>query len=209
METKFIITIGRQFGSGGKQIGEKLAQAFNIDFYDKELIRIASQESGLVRELFEKVDEMTSYSLLSSFHLLQGQTASDNYFNTYLSNEKLFAIQSDVIRKLAAEKSSIFIGRCADYILKDYPRCLSVFITADHEDRVKRIVDSQKVTEKKAAEVIDKIDKKRANYYNYYTSKTWGAAASYQLCINSSVLGIEKTTKFIEQYATELFMLGK
>jgi cytidylate kinase len=120
--------------------------------------------------------------------------------NNYLSNETFFKIQSDVIRKLAAEKSCLFVGRCADYILRDHPRCINVFITADEEDRVKRVARDQKLTAEKALEVIEKTDKKRAEYYNYYSNKVWGAAGSYHLCINSSVLGIDETVAFISRF---------
>lgn len=207
MDEKFIVTIGRQLGSGGRQIGEKLASQLGISFYDKELIRIASQESGLGKEFFEQVDEKTSHSLFSGIIGMYGSLESENYSSNYLSNETLFKIQSDVIRELAEQKSAVFVGRCADYVLKDHPRGLNVFISADVNDRIKRISEIQQVPEKKAKDIIEKMDRKRAEYYNYYSNKVWGTAGSYHLCINSSVLGIEETVIFIHQFVKQKFGL--
>lgn len=207
MEEKYIITIGRQLGSGGRQIGEKLATRMGISFYDKELIGIASKESGLGKEFFEQADEKTGHSIFTGILGLNGLMGEGNYSGNYLSNETLFKIQSDVIRELAGQSSSVFVGRCADYVLKDHPCCLNVFISADMRDRIKRIAEIQQVPEKKAMDIIEKMDKKRAGYYNYYSNKTWGAAASYHLCINTSVLGIEETVGYIQQFAKKKFGL--
>jgi len=207
MEEKYIITIGRQLGSGGRQIGEKLAARLGISFYDKELIQIASQESGMGKEFFEQVDEKTSHSLFAGVMGIYGSMAGENYSNNYLSNETLFKIQSDVIRELAEQGSAIFVGRCADYVLKDYLRCINVFICANMKDRIKRITEIQKVPEKKAIDIIEKTDKKRAGYYNYYSDKVWGTANSYHLCINSSVHGIDETVNFILQFVKQKFEL--
>jgi cytidylate kinase len=206
MNENFIINIGRQLGSGGREIGEKLAAQLGISFYDKELIQLASQESGLGKEFFEQVDEKSSHSLIGSLFGFRS-SMDDFYSSSYLSNETLFQIQSDVVRKLANEKSSIFVGRCADYVLKDYPRCLNVFISANMDERMKRIAEIQQITEKKALEYIEKLDKKRAGYYNYYSNKIWGAAESYHLCINSSILGIDETVSFIHSFAVKRFEL--
>lgn len=206
MIENFVITIGRQLGSGGREIGEKLAAQLGVSYYDKELIQIASQESGLSKEVFEKVDEKTRHSILGDLLGLYGST-DDTYSNNYLSNEALFQIQSDVIRKLASEKSCIFVGRCADYVLKDYPRCLNIFLSADKNDRVKRIMQIEQFSEKKALEHIERMDKKRSGYYNYYSNKIWGAAESYHLCINSSFLGIDETISVILNLAQKRFGL--
>jgi len=125
------------------------------------------------------------------------------YVNNYLSNETFFKIQSDIIRELAEEKSCVFVGRCADYILRDHPRCINIFITADTDDRVKRVTQDQKLTAAKALEVIEKTDKKRSEYYNYFSNKVWGVAESYHLCINSSVLGIDETVAFIRRFVEQ------
>ena len=197
-DRKVIITIGRQFGSGGRVIGHKLAERLGIAYYDKELITLASKESGICGEFFEKADEKASNSLLKAFTM--GFSLNNTIFqnNDYLSNESLFQIQSDVIRKVAAEKSCILVGRCADYILRDNKDCLSVFISASLEDRIRRAMEyNDKLKASDAEEFLRKADKSRASYYNYYTDKTWGTADSYDLCINSSYLGIDKTIDYI------------
>jgi len=204
MEEKIIINVGRQLGSGGREIGEKLSELLKIPFYDKELLQIASQESGLGKEFFEKADEINSHNILGGL-FSQNAWANEVYSNYYLSNETLFQIQSDVIRKLADQHSCIFIGRCADYVLKENQRCLNVFISANLNHRISRIAKLQQLSENKARELIEKTDKKRASYYNYYSNKIWGAAESYHLCINSSVLGIDETVKFILEFAEKKF----
>jgi hypothetical protein len=201
MKDNFIINIGRQLGSGGREIGQLLSKRLDIPFYDKELITLASKQSGLAKEIFEKADEKKRFTLTGGLLGLKTSILDESFSNNYLWNEMLFKIQSDVIRDLAREKSCIFIGRCADYILRDHPRTLNVFISAEQVDRIKRVGDYYELTEKKALElIIEQTDKKRAGYYNYYSNKQWGAAESYDLCINSSVLGIEATTDFIEDF---------
>jgi Cytidylate kinase len=207
MNENFAINIGRQLGSGGRLIGEKLAAEFGISFYDKELIQIASKESGLGKEFFEQADEKTSHSLLGGFLGFRSFYVDDSYLNNYLCNETLFKIQSDVIRKLAVANSCVFVGRCADYILRENPQCINIFICANKEDRILRTAERQQLTLDKAKEVIDKTDKKRASYYNYYSNKIWGAAASYHLCINSSTLGIDDTVEYIRKFATKKLKL--
>jgi len=200
MNETFIINIGRQLGSGGRQIGEKLSTEFGIGFYDKELIKLASKESGLGKEFFEKADEKSSYSFLSGLLGLRTNVNNEVYINNYLTNETFFKIQSDVIRDLAQKESCVFVGRCADYILRNHPRCINVFITADTEDRIKRVAQTYQLSLDKAQELIAKTDKKRSEYYNFYSNKVWGEAKSYHLCINSSVLGIDETVDFICQF---------
>ena len=194
MEKKIIITIGRQYGSGGRYVGKKLAEQLGIAFYDKELINLASKESGICGEFFEKADERNSGSLLKA--LAMGFSMNNAIFqsNDYLSNESLFQIQSDVIRKVAAEQSCI---------LRDNENCISVFISARMEDRIRRAVEYAHIEEKEAEEYIRKADKSRASYYNYYTDKIWGAAESYDLCISSSVYGIDETTAFIREFVSK------
>jgi cytidylate kinase len=207
MTEKYVITIGRQLGSGGREIGQKLSARLGISFYDKELIRIASQESGIMENHFEDADEKKTYNLFGGLLDLRGFMPDEVYANYYLSNEMLFKVQSDVIRKLANMNSCLFVGRCADYVLKDHPRCLSVFISADMKDRIRRVAKRQDLPENKAEEFIVKTDKKRADYYSYFSGKAWGEAASYDLCINSSVLGIEETVTFIYSFAEVRFGL--
>jgi len=202
MVENFFICIGRQLGSGGRQIGEKLSGELDISFYDKELIEIASKQSGLGREFFEEADEKARHSLLGG--LFGWRSSFDEiYINDYLRYETLFKIQSDVIRQLADRGSCIFVGRCADYVLRENPHCLNIFICADLKDRVKRVAGLHKLSEEKACDLIKKTDKKRADYYNYYSNKVWGAAESYHLCVNSSVLGIDGTAAFIRRFAVQ------
>ncbi len=207
MKKDYVITIGRQLGSGGRIIGEKLAAQLGISFYDKELILIASQESGLGKEHFERADEKKIYSVFGGLFGLRGTLTEEHFSTYYLNNETLFKIQSDVIRRLAEKGSSLFVGRCADYILGDNPRCLNVFICADMNDRVIRISEQQKMSAEKAKDYIEKADKKRAGYYNYFSNKEWGAADTYHLCVNSSILGINETVSLIHQFAVKKFGL--
>jgi cytidylate kinase len=207
MKKDYVITIGRQLGSGGRIIGEKLATQLGISFYDKELIQIASQESGLGKEYFEQADEKKGYSIFGGLFGLRGILTDEPFSTYYLNNETLFKIQSDVIHKLAEKESCLFVGRCADYVLSGNTRCLNVFISADIDDRIRRISELHKMAADKARDFIEKTDKKRAGYYNYFSNKVWGEAKSYHLCINSSVLGIDETINFIRQFAEKRFSL--
>ena len=204
----FIINIGRQYGSGGRLIGEKIAKELGFAYYDKELIYIASKESGLGKEFFEQADEKKNLGLFGGFWGFRTNLISDDFSYNYLSNETLFKIQSDIIRALAAKQNCVFVGRCTDYILRENPNCVNVFVTANLEDRKKQIIKRMpELPETKAQDVLEKNDKKRSGYYNYYTGKTWGMADSYDLCINSSLLGIEETAVYICRFAKEKFGL--
>jgi cytidylate kinase len=205
MAEKYIVTIGRQLGSGGKLIGELLSKDLSISCYDKELINMASRESGLEKEFFEKADEKSSFSLFGNYFGFRSGFIGNSGIN-YLCNETLFKIQSDVIKDLAEKEACIFVGRCADYILRNHERCLKIFISANMDDRILRLCKSNGISEKEAKLLIEQTDKKRAGYYNYYSNKIWGMAASYDLCINSSVLGIEKTVSFLELCIKNLFL---
>lgn len=190
MPANFIITIGRQLGSGGRILGEELARNLNIAFYDKRLIEQASTESGLAPEFFEQADEKVNPAFA-------GGMFSDIFSNNYFSNETFFKIQSDVIREIAARESAVIVGRCADYVLRDFEPKINIFVTADRCDRVTRVMDYHHLTAEKATALVEKTDKRRASFYNYYSNKTWGEAASYDLCINTSVLGMERTIQFV------------
>jgi hypothetical protein len=208
MNEHYVINIGRQLGSGGKLIGEKLAERLGIEFYDKELLGLAAKESGLGKEFFEKADEQASKGFMGGFFgrfslLNDGTIPSSNC----LSNDALFKIQSDVIRHLADTRSCIFVGRCADYILRDYPRVLNIFISSTDEERIKRLCQLHNITEDKARDMMEKCDRKRSTFYNYYSYKTWGAAASYNLCIDSSLLGIDGTVDFIEEFVRKTLQI--
>lgn len=202
MNNKYVINIGRQLGSGGREIGAKLASQLDIAYYDKELINIASQESGLCKEFFEKADEKASQSIIGGLFGIRFPFINDGTIpnNNYLSNDTLFKIQSDVIRELAEETSCLFVGRCADYILRENPLCVNIFISASKEDRINRVCQKMNISPEKAEDLIDKTDRERASYYNYYSYKVWGAASTYHLCIDSSALGIDETVAFIKLF---------
>ena len=209
MNDKYVINIGRQLGSGGKIVGEKLAARLGIDFYDKELINLASEESGLCREFFEKADEKASQSIIGGLFGMRFPFISEGAMPSAncLSNDALFKVQSDVIRRLASEKSCLFVGRCADYILREHLRCVNVFISASKQDRISRLCQIHNIDEEAADVMIEKADKKRSEYYNYYSYKTWGAAATYHLCIDSSSLGIDETVRFVEEFVVRKLRL--
>ena len=158
MSGNYVINIGRQLGSGGKEIGEKLAARLGIDFYDKELINLASEESGLCKEFFEKADEKASQGIIGGLFGMRFPFISEGAMpcTNCLSNDALFKVQSDVIRRLAAEKSCVFVGRCADYILREHPRCANIFISASKEDRIERVCRIHQVNEEAAEEIIEK-----------------------------------------------------
>ena len=186
MSGSYVINIGRQLGSGGKEIGEKLAARLGIDFYDKELINLASEESGLCREFFEKADEKASQGIIGG----------------------LFGMRFPFISEGAMPCTNcVFVGRCADYILREHPRCVNVFISASKEDRIARLCQIHHIDEEAAEEMMEKADKKRSEYYNYYSYKTWGAAATYHLCVDSSSLGIEETVRFVEEFVVKKLKL--
>ena len=204
METKFYITIGREKGSGGLEIAQKLSEEFGIPQYDKQLLDIAAKDSGLCKEVFADIDERRGSKFISGFFSgIMGSLYSEYGASSGINREALFRIQSDSIIKIANEGSAIFVGRCADYILRDRNNCLNVFITATGEDRVERLLECNKIanaekyTKEEMIELLEKSDKKRESYYNYFTYKQWGAASSYDLCLNSSLLGIEGCVKII------------
>ena len=199
-----IITIGRQFGSGGHEIGEKLAQHYGIKCYDKELLSRAAKESGFCEEMLQNHDERPTNSFL--YNLVMDTYTfgynSSSFVDMPISH-KVFMAQFDAIKKIADEGPCVLVGRCADYILRDNENCMSVFISARMEDRIRRAVEYAHIEEKEAEEYIRKADKSRASYYNYYTDKIWGAAESYDLCISSSVYGIDETTAFIREFVSK------
>lgn len=198
-----IISIGRQFGSGGQVIGKALAKALSVEYYDKKLLLLAAKESGIAPEFFEHTDEKSSNIFEHAIDWLNG-----NYFfntNKQLSGDTLFQIQSDAIRKLASEKSCVIVGRCSDYILRDNPNCVSIFLHSSDEIRAERISQILNVSFDDALTIMRKEDKKRADYYNFYSDKTWGDSATYDLSIDVSKIGEEKTVEFILSYLTMRF----
>lgn len=201
---KYAITLGRQFGSGGHEIGTKLSEALGIKCYDKEILSESAKHSGLCEEIFKNNDEKPTSSFLYSLVMdISGSGYSGPAYMDMPLNHKVFLAQFHTIQKLAEEDSSLFIGRCADYALQDKKDVINIFIHAPLEDRIRRIASLHNLTDNKAKEMILKTDKKRASYYNYYSSNKWGESSNYDLCINSSLLGIDDTVAFLKQIIEE------
>ena len=198
-----IYTIGRELGSGGYTVAKLLAERLGIKLYDKELLAQAAKDSGFCEEIFENHDERPTNSFLYS--LVMDTYTGGNYsaapFLDMPLNHKVFLAQFDTIKKIASEESCVIVGRCADYALASNPDCLSIFVHADMDDRIKRVSKREDVTESKAKDMIQKKDKQRSSYYNYYASKRWGDSRSYDLCINSSAVGIDGAVKIILEFA--------
>ena len=195
---KTIIVIGRQFGSGGKLVAETIGRILDIPVYDKELIAKAAEESGFSKELFRKSDEKRNLFSISSFFSSGRFGPGDNY----VGDNELFKIQSKVIQGIAEESPAVFVGRCADYILRETDR-LSVFITAPLEDRIRRVCGRMGTDRNEAYSMIQKVDRSRAAYYNFFSFGDWGVASNYDLCVDSSILGIEKTAEMIISFGKE------
>ena len=196
-----VITIGRQYGSGGREIGKKLAEYFDIAYYDNELLSRAAKESGFCEEMLENHDERPTSSFL--YNLVMdtysfGYNAS--HFVDMPISHKVFLAQFDTIKKIASEGPCVIVGRCADYALNDMKNCVHIFIYGDEDTKVKRIMKKYDMDAAKAKDTCIKKDRQRQSYYNYYSSKKWGRADSYDLCINSNVLGVEVTVKLLTQY---------
>lgn len=198
---KTVITIGRQFGSAGREIGQKVSEYFDIPYYDKELLSRVAKESGFCEEMLETHDERPTSSFL--YNLVMdtysfGYNAS--HFVDMPISHKVFLAQFDTIKKIASEGPCVIVGRCADYALNNVENCVHIFIYGDEATKTKRIMEKYNVDASKARDMCIKKDKQRQSYYNYYSSKKWGRADSYDLCINSSILGVEGTSKLIIQY---------
>ena len=196
-----VVTIGRQYGSAGREIGKMVAEYFDIPFFDKELLTRAAKESGFCEEMIQNHDERPTNSFL--YNLVM-DTYSFGYNNSSFVDmpisHKVFLAQFDTIKKIADEGPCVIVGRCADYALADRNNVVDIFIYGNEECKVRRIMEKYELTENKARDMIIKKDKQRQSYYNYYSSKKWGRADSYDLCINSSVLGVDGTVKLIIQY---------
>lgn len=201
-----IINVGRQLGAGGHAIAKLLAEEFNCKLYDKEILNLAAKESGFSERFFEQNDEQKGF-LKSLFHLHAPHVGDNNFYNSRFSQESLFQFQSDAIVKAADEGSCIFIGRCADYVLRDRDNVVNIFITANIEDRLKAVMERGECDEYTAMKILKTKESARASYYNYYTGKKWGVAESYDLCINSSLLGYEETEKIIAAFIKEKMKL--
>ncbi len=204
MSENFAVTINRQFGSGGREIGKRLAKIFNIAYLDKELLSLASQQSGISENAFANADEKPDRSYLYTLSASSyGKYSMPFSYPDVLNNDKLFAIQADVIKKQAREKSCVIIGRCADDVLSDHPCLISLFIHAPFEVRQRRIKELYELDDKKSRELINKTDKTRSSYYYFYTSKQWDDLFHYDLSIDSSILGYDKTAKILAEFIKE------
>lgn len=197
-----IYTIGREFGSGGREVGEKLAAKLGIKLYDKELLQQAAKDSGFCEEIFENHDEKPTnsflYSLVMDTYSVSGYSAAP--FLDMPLNHKVFLAQFETIKKIAEKESCVIVGRCADYALSDNPDCINLFIHADLDVRIKNVSRNLNITENKARDIINKTDKQRASYYNYYTSKKWGDSKSYNLSLDAGKLGTDNCVEMILKF---------
>ncbi len=198
-KNKVIINVGRQIGSGGGEIARILADKFDCRFLDKELLNLAAKESGFSEKFFEQSDEQRGF-LKSLFHIHAPFVGDSNMYRNNLSEENLFLFQSEAIKKAASEGSCVFVGRAADYILREEPNAISIFITADIESRIDNVSKRMGIDKEAARKFIEDKEDERSKYYNYYTGKKWGHASSYDLCVDSSILGIEQTAEFIANF---------
>ena len=196
MKKKIIINIGRQFGGGGRAVAYELGRKLNIPVYDREIIAQAAKDSGFSAAFFKERDEKRCFFFFTEI-FTSGFCDTENY----MSDSGLFKIQSDTIRKIAEQGSAIIVGRCADYILRDMECTLDVFLTSPLEERAARLAERLGISLEEAERMAEEKDKARAEYYNYYTFTDWGVASTYDLCIDSSILGIEGTADFIIEFA--------
>ncbi len=201
MDKKYVITIARGYGSGGRTIGKMLSEELGIPYYDRDLLRFASDDSGINEELFAKADEKLKKSLLFKIarNIYKGELIPPDS-DDFVSNDNLFNYQAKIIKELAETESCIIIGRCADFILKDYPNVVRLFVHAPLEDCINTLKEMTGKPEKELEKQILAIDKHRAEYYNYYTGREWENAKHYDLCLNSSKLGFDKCVEIVKSY---------
>lgn len=198
---KPVVTISRQFGSGGHEIGKKLAEKMGVPFYDKELIDRAVKESGLSAELFENAENKATNSLLYSLTMGMNAYGSHEFGLTNISlDDRVYLAQAEVIQKAAEEGPCVIVGRCADYILRDRKDVINIFIWASMKYRIKQVMESESLSEEKAMDLIHKMDKRRANYYNYHAVEKWGRIENYHLSIQSDSIGLDNSVNCIKIY---------
>ena len=193
MDKHILINIGRQYGAGGKGVAAILGERLGIPVYDNELLQKAAEESGLSPAVFRKSDERKRFFSLAS---LFGISRSTAYSPSAIDGAELFRYQSEAIRDIASKGSAIFVGRCSDYVLRDM-ECIDVFICAPMEDRVKRVVERTKMDPAEAEKYILKKEKNRSEYYNFFTMGNWGVASNYDLCIDSSLVGLDGSADLV------------
>lgn len=202
---KLIVTIGRQYGSGGSEVGKKLAEALGVHCYDKDILRMNSTESGIKESYFHLADERVGNKLLYKIidSLIPDQGAP-SFGSDLVTADNLFRFQSEVIRKLAAEESCVFIGRCADYVLEGSEGLVRIYLFADMEARVARIREKKLYEEKDILKNIKRIDKERRDYHRYYTGRSWEDVSNYDLMLNTAKLGVDQTVEVILGYLRNL-----
>lgn len=199
--SKYVITIARSYGSGGRTIGKMLSEQLGIPYYDRDLLRLASDDSGINEQLFAKADEKLKKSLLFKIasKVYKGEIIPPDS-DEFVSNDNLFNYQAKIIKELADTESCIIIGRCADFVLKDYENVVKVFVHAPLDDCIKNVKEITDKSEKDIEKQIASIDKHRSEYYKYYTGRDWEDAKNYDLCLNSSHLGFQKCVDIVKAY---------
>lgn len=205
MAEKYVITFARQFGSGGHEVAKTTAEILGIPFYDKELIAIAAKESGLSEHLFDGLDEKPTNSFLYSLVMgVQSGTSTYCRYGDVTGSDNIFRIQAQVIRQIADKEPCVIVGRCADYILQEYENLVSVFVHANIEQRIERIMKRYDLKEKNAEDYINKTDKRRNSFYNFYTNRVWGSVDNYNLAIDTAQIGIKNAAEIIAEYVKKL-----
>lgn len=202
----YIVTIAREYGSGGRECGKKLAELTGYKFYDKDLITLAAQKSGMSTEALNSVDEKAASSLL--YTLALGSSIYNNGMGNLNMpiNDKLFVVQSQIIKDIAdSGEGAIIVGRCADYVLSERPNVVKVYITSDFDTRVESVMQRHELTQSQAKDLIIKTDKRRSNYYSYYTGEKWGKADKYDIVVSTAKVDIDGAAQLIADY---LKMLG-
>ncbi len=201
--TKFVITIGRERGSGGRIIGKELARRFQIHYYDREILACASKELDVDEAYLASIDERAMNFMQNVFPVAYG--GNNLAFNYMTTEAELIGVQSRLICEFASSRSYVIVGRCADYLLRDNPNCMRIFLSSDMEDRVDHISEIYSVSQEEAKKKLKKMDKDRAKYYRTVTGMEWGDARTYDLCLNTSMLGIQKSCDLIEE-AVRIFL---
>lgn len=212
MSKNIVITIGRQFGSGGRELGERLAKELNIPFYDKELVELAAEKSEMNHDVLKDIDERATnsflYSLVTGSNSMRGM-ATPLYYEMPI-NDKLFILQSDIIKNLALKGSCVIVGRCADYVLESVDvNCANIFVYSSMKNKIERISKLYDLSPEKAKDRIVKTEKKRRTYYNYYSNQEWGKMESHDLCINSGVISMEDAVNLAKEFALMKQRAGK
>ena len=196
-----VITISREFGSGGREIGKRLSEKLDVPFYDKELLELASKESGICRELFDRNDEAYTNSFLYSLVMGSYPVSADGRISPEMPmNQRIFLAQFETIKNIAKQGPCVIVGRCADYVLKNEKNVINFFITGNTAEKKRRILERYDIEKNKVEDFIKKTDKRRASYYNYYTDMKWGEARNFDLCINTSKTGIDGAVELMTAY---------